>query len=227
MLSNKIKFLRRWGPVRTLYALLLRICRKFLTFNISAIKCRPLVRTNSSTSNPEGCQFSILSEQELLDFSHDPALRLADTWIKDAFARGEACAGATLGGKLVAYCWRVFSTTPHDRKHNIWIDFNADAVYGRYSFTLPAHRGKHIMPSLYTFADPYCLDKGRTLSIGYVDTDNYPSMRAGTKSGERVVGYAGYIYLFGKLFSFETPGAKKHGFRFFTPVGERSKLSCK
>jgi hypothetical protein len=41
------------------------------------------------------------------------------------------------------------------------------------------------------------------------------------RAGNRVVGYAGYIYLFGKLFSFRTPGSKKHGFRFFTPVGER------
>ena len=137
MLSKKIEFLRRWGPVKSLYALLLRICRKFLTFNISVIRSRPLACTNSNTGNPEGCQFSILSAQELLDFSHDPALRLADTWIKDAFARGEVCAGAPLGGKLVAYCWRVFSATPHDRKHNIWIDFNDDAVYGRYATCPP------------------------------------------------------------------------------------------
>jgi hypothetical protein len=127
---------------------------------------------------------------------------------------------------LVAYCWRAFSATVHDRKHNIWIDFNADAVYGRYGFTLPVHRGKHIMPSLYTFADDYWLDKSKTLSIGYIETDNYSSLRTGIKVGYRAVGYAGYIYLFGKLFSFRTPGAKKHGFRFFTSLGERSKLSC-
>jgi hypothetical protein len=35
--------------------------------------------------------------------------------------------------------------------------------------------------------------------------------------GNRVVGYAGYIHLFGKLFSVRTAGAKKHGIRFFTP----------
>jgi len=214
MLSNKIKFLKRWGLVRSLYALLLRICRKFLSFNISVIRCRPLVRTNSSTSNPEGCRFSILAEQELLDFSHDPALQLFDTRIKDKLARGEICLGATVDGKLVAYAWRAFSALPHV---DIWVDFNADVVYGYNSFTLPAYRGKHIMSSLYKFGDNYCLDKGKTLSIGYVETDNYSSMRTGKRSGEHAVGYAGYIYLFGKLFSFRTPGVKKHGFRFFTP----------
>jgi len=214
MLSNKIKFLRRWGLVRFLYALLLRICRKFLTFNISAIFCRSLARTISGTSNPEGCQFSILSEQELLDFSHDPALRLDDTGIKAAFARGEICVGATLDDKLVAYEWRAFSAIRH---RNMWVDFNADAVYGYDSFTLPAYRGKHIMPSLWAFSDKYLSDKGKTLRIAYVDTDNYPSLRAGMRVGGRVVGYAGFIYLFGKLFSFRTPGAKEYGFRFFTP----------
>ncbi len=217
MLSNQIEFLRRWGPVKSLYALLLGICRKFLTFNISAILCRPLVRTNSSTSNPEGCQFSILTEQELLDFSHNRALEIDDTRIKDWLARGELCIGATVDGNLVAHDWRAYSATPHDRKRNIWVDFNADAGYGRYSFTLPAYRGKHIMPSLWAFGDNYCLDKGKTLSISYIETDNYPSMRAAMRGGYPVVGYAGFIYLFGKLFSFRTAGAKQHGFRFFTP----------
>ena len=107
----------------------------------------------------------------------------------------------------------------------MWVDFNVDAVYGYDSFTLPAYRGKHIMPSLWAFSDKYVSDKGKTLRIAYVDTDNYPSLRAGIRAGYPVVGYAGFIYLFGKLFSFRTPGAKKHGFRFFMPVGERSKLS--
>jgi hypothetical protein len=218
MLSNKIGFLRRWGLVRSIYALLLRICRTFLTFNISAVVCHPLVRTNSSTSNPEGYQFSILTEQELLDFSHDPALGLDDTRFKDWLARGEICIGATLDDKLVAYAWRAFSATPDDYTHSIWVDFNAAATYGRYSFTLPAYRGKHIMPSLWAFGDNYCLDKGKTLSISYIETDNYPSLRAAMRGGYPVVGYAGYIYLFGKLFSFRTPGSKKYGFRLFTPV---------
>jgi hypothetical protein len=43
--------------------------------------------------------------------------------------------------------------------------------------------------------------------------------------GRRVVGYAGFIYLFGKLFSFRTPGAKEYGFRFFTPA--RADISAK
>jgi hypothetical protein len=215
MLSKKIEFLRRWGPVKSLYALLLRICRKFLTFNISAIVCHPLVRRDSSTSNPEGCQFSILTEQALLEFSPDPALELDDTTIKDAFARGEICVGATLDDKLVAYSRRAFSAVPDSRKRNIWIDFNAAAAYGRYSFTLPAYRGKHIMPSLWAFADNRCLDKGATFLIAYIETDNYPSMRASMRVGSLVVGYAGYIYLFGKLFPFRTLGTIKHGFRFF------------
>ncbi len=73
------------------------------------------------------------------------------------------------------------------------------------------------MPSLWAFSDKYVSDKGKTLRIAYVDTDNYPSLRAGMRAGYPVVGYAGFIYLFGKLFSFRTPGAKEYGFRLFTP----------
>ena len=73
------------------------------------------------------------------------------------------------------------------------------------------------MPSLWAFGDNHCLDKGETLLFAYVKTLNYPKMRAAMRVGSPVVGYAGYIYLFSKLFSFGTPGAKKHGFRFFTP----------
>ncbi len=217
MLSKKIEFLRRWGLVRSLYALLLRVCRKFLTFSITAVVYRPLVRMNSSTSSPEGYHLGILSEQELLDFCHDPTLQLDATGIKGLFARGEICVGAALDGKLVAYHWCAFSATPDNRKKNIWVDFNAEASYGHWGFTLPAHRGKHILSSLLAIGDNYCLDKDKTSCIAFVDTDNYPSLRACMRAGSRIVGYAGYIYLFGKLFSFRTPGAKEHGFRIFTP----------
>ena len=166
--------------------------------------------------SPEGLRFSILTERELLDFCHDPALWLDATKIKDLFTRGEICVGATLDGKLVAYHWRAFSAAPHDYKKNIWVDFNADAGYGHRSLTLPAYRGKHILPSLMAIGDNYCLDKGKTSCIAFVEIDNYPSLRGGMRAGNRVDGYAGYIYLFGKLFSFRTPGAKEHGFRMFT-----------
>ncbi|MCZ6817984.1 MAG: hypothetical protein O7G31_00650 [Calditrichaeota bacterium] len=178
-------------------------------------------RTDSSTGIPEGCQFSMLTEQELLDFGHDPALELFESTIKDSIARGEICFGATLNGKLVAYDWRAFSAAILEKKHNIWVDFNPGNVYDRYSFTVPAYRGKHIIRPLWVYADDQCYKKGETNNLSFVDTDNFPPLRACKMAGYPVVGYAGYIHLFGKLFAFRTPGAEKYGFRFFKPVGER------
>jgi hypothetical protein len=56
---------------------------------------------------------------------------------------------------------------------------------------------------------PFQADSLAFLNIPKDGTDNYPSLRAGMRGGYPVVGYAGYIHLFGKLFSFRTAGAKK------------------
>ena len=186
-----------------------------MTFNISAVVACPLARRHSGAAQPGGWPFSILKEEQLLEFSQDPSLQLVDTRIKDALARNDFCVGAIMDGNLIAYAWRSFSATPHDKENNIWVDFRTDCGYGHHSLTLPAYRGQHIMSSLYAFADNCCLDKGKTYAIGYVDTDNYPAIRATLRAGYRIVGYAGYLLLFGRFFSFSTPGSKKYGFRFF------------
>ena len=215
MISSKIQFIKRWGPVKTLYSLFMRNIRKILPVNFSVVVCRPLPLPNGKLKKPDGIQLAVLTEQQLMAWCKHTELDLHENIVKHALKRGDYCIGATEKGKPVAYVWRAFSDTPHVRSHNIWIAIGDSARYGYNSLTLPQYRGRHIQPALSALGDELIPDHGKKISIGFIETDNYPSIRAALTLGSKIVGYAGYIIIFGKFLSFASPGAKKVGFRFY------------
>jgi hypothetical protein len=55
------------------------------------------------------------------------------------------------------------------------------------------------------------------MTIGFIETHNFVSYRASRRLGSRTAGYTGYLRRLGKTFTFRSPGAKKHQFRFHLP----------
>jgi len=157
----------------------------------------------------------IASRDELLVASRSPIYDLAPTFVDEALAQGDLCIAAYENEKIIAYVWRAFSATPH--VDGVWVDFGAKYRYGYKAFTHPAYRQQQLQHLVGLLTDPMMIERGFTHGISFVETHNFASRISDMKRGSVCVGYAGYFRLFGKVLPFRSPGAKKHGFRFFIP----------
>ncbi|MCW8196027.1 hypothetical protein F6455_14635 [Proteobacteria bacterium 005FR1] len=139
---------------------------------------------------------------------------MKDEWLKGAIRRGELCAAVFEGEEMLSYTWRAFGPTPHENDL-LEVHFDSRYVYGFYSYTRPDCRRQGLQHAADFVSDSYLYDMGYTEGIGWIETHNYPSLISQQKRGAFCVGYAGYLYLLGRVYTFRSPGAKKHGFGFF------------
>jgi GNAT superfamily N-acetyltransferase len=174
---------------------------------------RPLEATPREAAAPEGMCFRVLSEAELLAQCADPELELPEDSARAAFARGDVCVGALEGARLLGYAWVAFGATPES--HGVWVDRAAGACYSYRHFVRPECRGRRIAARLLPAADELCAQRGLSRCLTLIYTFNQASIRASERSGSLTVGYAAWITLFGGLLSWRSPGAKRHGLRFF------------
>lgn len=213
MKSNSLDMLRRLGMVKALHFYSLRFLNKYLGIrgSLNLIFCRQL--TTSKPVNESQYQFRPVSEQDWSTYSSIEEYDCSPSFVRGALARGDICVGAFIDDQLVAYFWRAFSTTPH--QGDIWVNVGPNAHYAYKSYTLPAFRGQHIISQVYACGDHLSLDRGLHYSVGFIDSTNYPSIKALKQKGVQFVGYAGYLYIFGTIIFYRTAGAKKQGFEFY------------
>jgi GNAT superfamily N-acetyltransferase len=156
----------------------------------------------------------LLREPEALSLCVEPALDLAPSKIRAAYARGDLCVGAFHGADVLGYCWFAFTAAPHmDR---VWLDFPSDVVYTYKSFVRPMFRGRGIAAAMYRFADAAATDRGRRRAIICVESHNWPSIAAARRGGFSEAGYAAYVGAT-RLRSWCSREAARHGLRFFIP----------
>lgn len=211
--SHAQELIGRWGYVRAGYSIVMTRLQRYLGLNFCRVTRRPLGNMTTSSVQPTNREYRMLSESELLRFCMEPELELTKELIRAAFARGDVCVGAVENGSLIGYTWFAFDTAPH--LDGMWVAFPPQARYAYKSFVRPAARGEHVASDLSVFGDEICIKRGREVGIGFIDTHNFASYRAARRVGARTVGYAGYVQLFGKAFTFRSPGARKCGFAFY------------
>jgi GNAT superfamily N-acetyltransferase len=179
---------------------------------------RVLVRTlepAAAGAAPAAIRFALLEEAELLAHCRDPELELSAASVRDSFARGDVCAGALEGERLLGYAWFAFGATPESG--GTWIDFAPGAIYTYRHFVRPGHRGRRIAAGLLPAADACAAQRGREICLTLIYTHNRASIRATERSGSRTVGYAACLRLFGRLLCWRSAGARRHALRFFRP----------
>ncbi|KAA1191990.1 hypothetical protein F0M18_10745 [Pseudohalioglobus sediminis] len=206
--------IERWGWLRGSYYYLMRALGKYCGLVVCHLFARPILLPDSGTDLGPGREIRILTKEQLLAFSDDPALQMDKAFIETADSRGDACCGVLEEGRLVAYVWRTFVATAHGDE--LFVDFNEKCRYGYKSLTLPAYRGQRLQILISEYTDKY-LTRGRQFHIFFVETHNFPSIVAVKKEDAVVVGHAGYWKLFGRYFCFRSTGAARYGFRFFVP----------
>jgi hypothetical protein len=210
-LSRIMAQVRHWGLRRALYHWLMHSLRDRVT--LCHVVVRPAQPESSYPPLSEGREARIANMEELTTAAADPVNDMNPQWLKGAIRRGELCAAVFEGKEMLSYTWRAFGPTPHE--NNLEVHFDPRYVYGFYSYTRPDYRRQGLQHAADFVSDRYLYDMGYTEGIGWIETHNYPSLISQQKRGAYRVGYAGYLYLLGKIYTFRSPGARKYGFGFF------------
>jgi hypothetical protein len=165
---------------------------------------------------PEGITtVRALTEADLLEGVKDDDMELEPGFIRAALARGDLAWGAFEGDKLVGYTWRSPAMAPFS--DDLWIRIGYPLHYVYKSYTRTTHRGKGIHIAITRVADQHMLEMGRPSEVGFIDISNLQSLRAARSLGRRKVGWAGYLKIFGRCYTFRTPGVAATQTEFFVP----------
>jgi hypothetical protein len=214
-MANLRQDIRRWGANKALYVRTMRRLEKYLRFRLFVIHTRTLDPNAPRDAIPSGCEARVLDSEELLHFSHDPALGLSSDFVAKAAARRDVCFGYLEQGMLVAYTWVGTQSTPAEE--GLWVRFGERYSYGYKALTLASHRGRHLQECLVHLTDRWQTARGLLYNIDYIHTLNLPSIVANRRYGNRPLGYAGYLMWFGRKIPFRTPAVAARGFGFFVP----------
>jgi GNAT superfamily N-acetyltransferase len=201
----------RIGRIAGLWASLMNRLRPVLM--LSRVFVRELHEDDVTTQRDDGISVRVATGEDLQCAVQ--AGRLAGDFVEPALARGDICLAAFDGEALIAYVWRSFSAAPH--ADGLWVQVDMPYWYTYKAYTHPDYRGRRLSGLLTLFGDAVCRDRGYRRGVGFIETHNYPSIRANERLGSLTVGYAGYLKFGGRAYPFRTPGVKPHTFRFFRP----------
>jgi hypothetical protein len=201
----------RWGLFHAIYHGIMRRLRTRLA--VCRVHVRPLSSASTSPEPIEGITVRVATHSELLRGAEQMPDQLDAESIAAALGRGDLCVAAFEGCRMVAFVWRSFSTAPYS--DGLWVAFEKPYRYGYKAFTRPEYRGRRLQNPIALLTDELCVERGHGYAIGVVDTHNYPSIASDASRGNRLVGFAGYVKVFGRAYPFRSFGARKHRFRFY------------
>ena len=185
--------------------------------------CARAVAPDQAGLAPAGLELRALPAEAVLPLCAEDDLSLRPEMVTAAFARGDACVAAFVGGSLAGYCWLSCVSLPH--LDGVWVEFAPEVAWVYKSFVRPSHRGRGIAAALYGLTDREAHDRGRTLSVICVETRNTPSIAAARRAGYRCVGSAGYLHCGGLLVDWYSSWARRRGIAFHVPKPVRFRAS--
>jgi hypothetical protein len=155
---------------------------------------------------------SFLAPRALHDFAADPATEMSRAFVDDALRNGDECYAICDGEKLAAYGW--YSTRPTPIKpSDLVLHFAEGYVYMYKGFTEPRYRGQRLHGIGKTRALQHYLESGYRGMLSYVESTNFDSLKSNARMGAQVFGSIYVLQLFGRWFSFSSPGCKAFDFR--------------
>lgn len=209
---------KQWGPSAIRAAIAWRL-RTFLGLHVYGIYTRALGAPDAEPPvEKQGYSHRIFEPADvdlLLACTDNPQLSLGTGFVRAAFAKGDACSAVFFNGELISYKWMAFTPT-HDER-GVYVDFSAKHRYGYKAFTLPEFRGRHAIRLFKALIDEYCVQRGRVSKIAFIAIDNDSSMRYSLGTGNRRIGFAGYLKLGALFIPFRTSRVRAEGFKFFMP----------
>ena len=202
--------LRRQGLWNILHGLSLEVLNSMVVFKI-------LRGVYVDRADPAylACQDShkpmFLSAKALHDFAKDPATEMSGRFVGDALDSGDECYAICDGANLAAYGWYSTRPTPVGSP-DLLLHFAAGYVYMYKGFTDSRYRGQRLHAIGMTRALEHYLSKGFGGIVSYVESTNFDSLKSCFRMGYKVFGSVLLIRIFGRYFTFSTPGCKAFGF---------------
>lgn len=115
--------------------------------------------------------------------------------VKEEFKAGHSCLLAEKDGDIVSFVWVRFDE-PYINELERKMKIGPTAAYYYAGYTVPACRGKGILPMLLFKASDYAFQKGVKEVYTLTDSYNYSSQRATKKGGMRKMGEVSLIRVF-------------------------------
>jgi hypothetical protein len=146
-----------------------------------------------------------------MEAARDPDFDLVPADVEAALARGDICAAAFDGDRMVSYVWRSFSSAKYG--DDLWVEIRKPYRYGYKGYTVPEYRGRHLQNSVALFTDDLCVARGHTHALSLIETHNFSSVQSESRRHSILVGWVGYFKILGRTYPFRSPGARKHELR--------------
>lgn len=206
---------QRWGWLRAVSNVVVKGCARYLGVHVYVVRTRPLLAERNNTHINLALILRPIDPDELAVVCQDPELDMTPDFVRNAVARGDLAFGAFDGSRLIGYIWRSIQCAPD--ADGVWVRVKRPYNYSYKAYTRPAYRGQRISPALFLYSDDEVRKLGYEYRVGFVGLTNHASLELSKHIGATIIGRAGYLAWFGKLFSFRSAAVKKIGFEFFRP----------
>lgn len=216
MLDNLREDARRHGTFKALQSLFWWILHSRLKVDVFKISLRPIDNgLQSDPSSHPGYEVKVVDPETLREACRDPEMDISTELAEAAIANGDVITGAFKNGRLVSYVFATNLSAPHDDYFSVRVP--PKMRYGYKGYTLPEHRGRHLMYSISHLRarNDIFIQRGCKQHMAFIGAWNLSSLRSNRRtSTNRLIGYAVNAYWGKRPVSFLTPRVKRTGFRF-------------
>ncbi len=184
--------------------------------HVYRVRARPLVTAPSLAPLPIGWTVRQVRHSELVRLSDDESLGLSLKFVDDPISAKATMTAVFEGERIVSYAFATLGGAPHG--DGIWVHCEAPFRYSFKSYTRPSHRGLRLSTYTSLCSDVLFMRLGCTQAISYTNICNFASIRTEASKGNRYIGIAGHLSIGRLHLTFRSPGCRRAGFRFFTPI---------
>jgi acetyltransferase (GNAT) family protein len=211
IVQRALRRIQRHGLANTLHVVFVRLVNYVVPFKIlrgvHVAKAEP-----GFLDYPPAYTPSFLSPSELKSFAEQPRSEISPAFLGEALRHGDECYAICDGENLAAYGWYSTRPTPIDPS-DLTLQFADGYVYMYKGFTDRDYRGQRLHAIGMTRALQHYLDTGYKGIVSYVESTNFDSLKSCFRMGYHVFGSVYVLRLFGRYFTFASPGCRAFEFR--------------
>ena len=211
MIRKMLARFQRHGIANTLHYACMKIVN--LAFPFAILRGVYVERPDQAFLDcPEPYSAGFLSAHALSRYAQDPATELSAEFLANALPAGDECYAICHGETLASYGWYATGPTPAHAPA-LKLRFAPGWVYMYKGFTDTRHRGRRLHAIGMTRALQHYVSRGHEGIVSYVESTNFDSLKSCYRMGYRVFGSIYVARLFGRYFTFSSPGCERFDFR--------------
>jgi hypothetical protein len=210
IVQKALRSVRRHGLANTLHFVFMRLVNRAVPFKI--LRGVHVAQADAAFfAYPPAYTPAFLSPGALKAFADQPRSEMSRAFVEDALRHGDECYAICDGEKLASYGWYSTRPTPIDPS-DLTLHFADGYVYMYKGFTDRDYRGQRLHAIGMTRALQHYLESGYQGFVSYVESTNFDSLKSCFRMGYHVFGSLYVLQIFGRYFTFASPGCDAFGF---------------